>query len=106
MLQGPYHVAQDEVWVLGDNRNNSHDSRSWRNGMGGGVPFANIKGRAMFVWMSWNANGGVAYERLFVSVMGPPKLPEGSPSGLQAALDGCLRSRPTPLAARPPEPGS
>lgn len=101
-LQGPYHVAGDEVWVMGDNRNNSHDSRSWRGGMGAGVPFRYIKGRAMFVWMSWGATGGVAYDRLFVSVMGPPKLPGGASPQLQQGLDACLRNRPSVAEATPP----
>ena len=105
MLQGPYHVAPEEVWVMGDNRNNSHDSRSWHNGVGAGVPFRNIKGRAMFVWMAWNANGGVAFDRLFVSVMGQPRLPSGAPASLQAGLDACLRKRPPLGETTPPTPG-
>ena len=52
--------------MLGDNRNNSHDSRSWRGGLGAGVPFKNIKGRATFVWISWHSNGGIAWDRLLV----------------------------------------
>jgi signal peptidase I len=104
MLQGPYYVAPDEVWAMGDNRNNSHDSRSWRNGMGAGVPFRNIKGRAMFVWMAWNPSGGVAFDRLFVSVMGQPRLPSGSPPSLQGGLDACLRNRPPLRETTPPAP--
>ena len=50
--QGPYFAKAGEVWVMGDNRNNSHDSRMWFGGQGGGVPFENIRGRALFVWLS------------------------------------------------------
>ncbi len=41
--EGPYFVKPGEVWVLGDNRFNSADSRAWNAGRGGGVPYANIK---------------------------------------------------------------
>src|SRR5690606_10154869 len=63
--QGPYTVGPEEVWVMGDNRHNSHDSRMWRGGKGGGVPFPNIKGRALFVWLPWS--------RFAVPVMGKPQ---------------------------------
>jgi signal peptidase I len=102
MLQGPYQVKKDEVWVLGDNRNNSHDSRSWQGGLGAGVPFENIKGRAMFVWMSWNQSGNVAWDRLFVNVMGPPKLPSGSSADLMLGLQKCQRDRPPIEQTTPP----
>lgn len=104
-LQGPYYVADDEVWVMGDNRSNSHDSRSWRNGLGAGVPFENIKGRAMFVWLSWHEDGSLAPNRLFVSVMGQPQLPAGSPPELAAGLARCLERRPPVASRTPPGPG-
>jgi signal peptidase I len=103
-LQGPYRVAANEVWVMGDNRNNSHDSRSWKGGMGAGVPFENIKGRAMFVWWSWDPRGGVALDRLFVNVMGPPRLPPGTSAELLGGLKKCVEERPPLDKTTPPDP--
>jgi signal peptidase I len=101
MLQGPFAAAPGEVWVMGDSRNNSHDSRSWRNGLGAGVPFENIKGRAMFVWMSFLPGGGIAQDRLFVSLHGSPTLPAGH-DALRPALEKCLRERPPLSQTTPP----
>jgi signal peptidase I len=92
--QGPYHVKPGEVWVLGDNRNNSSDSRAWYNQRGGGVPYPLIKGRALFVWLSFGVDGGVTWDRLLHNVMGTPTLPKGASAGLVDGIKRCLASRP------------
>ena len=99
-----FQVRENEVWVMGDNRNNSHDSRSWRGGAGAGVPFENIKGRAMFVWMSFGQGGGIAQDRLAVNVMGRPTLPGVNEPSLKVALDKCLANRPPVAQTTPPPP--
>jgi signal peptidase I len=85
---------------MGDNRNNSHDSRSWRGNLGAGVPFDYIKGRAMFVFATFGASGAFT-ERLLVDVMGRPQLP-ASQARLQPALDKCLREMPENTTPPPP----
>ncbi|MCK0100250.1 signal peptidase I [Qipengyuania sp. S6317L1] len=51
---GPYMVEQDEVFVMGDNRDESADSRApaEARGLGDGIPLENIGGRAEFITFS------------------------------------------------------
>ncbi len=56
---GEWHVESDELFVLGDNRNNSSDSQNW-----GTLPFGEIIGKAIVVYWPLDDAGLITHSNL------------------------------------------
>ena len=59
----PVRVPAGQVFVMGDNRDNSRDSRYW-----GFVPIENVKGKAMILYWSWSPDRRAPQYRNLLSV--------------------------------------
>ena len=59
-----YTFKMDYFWMMGDNRHNSADSRSW-----GFVPEDHIVGKPLFVWFSHDGSS-IRWNRIFMSALG------------------------------------
>ncbi|RMB63983.1 signal peptidase I [Dokdonia sinensis] len=64
-----YTFKLDHYWMMGDNRHNSQDARSW-----GYVPYTHVMGKPVMVWLSLDQNksfpNNIRWDRMFTTVGG------------------------------------
>lgn len=87
-IQGPFSVGPGELWMVGDNRDNSHDSRSWGLGRGTALPQQNLVAAARMIGFS---SSPIEFEhsRGFAPANGPPILPRAIAPALGPAMQTC-----------------
>ncbi|HEY6477650.1 MAG TPA: signal peptidase I [Polyangia bacterium] len=90
-----YTVKPGEVFVVGDDRGVSSDSRLWKEGRGAGVPIDLLEGRVTRVLLGARPDGRLDFKRL----LAPPlelkvRLPGIDMRETDKRIDACLKRRP------------
>jgi signal peptidase I len=105
--RAPVTVAAGEVFVLGDNRSNSLDSRAWNGGLGGGVPAGSITGRADWFLVGTHRSGETDWSRLLRPLdrlQSRVQIEDFNGEDPRSELQRCLSERPAETVA--PLPGA
>jgi signal peptidase I len=98
-----FDVEEAQVFVLGDNRTTSMDSRVWAIS---GVPVADIEGRGERLLAVAEREGKSSWRHFFSPLGTRLHVDDAEPSELQAGIERCLKQRPENTNPPPPSPQS
>jgi signal peptidase I len=97
-----YLVPPGEVFVLGDDRGMSSDSRAWNEGRGGGVRLADIRGKVSRLAVGGRPDGRLDLSRVLAPLGLAVREPRIDVRDTEARIAQCLAS--PPRASWPPPP--
>ena len=97
-----FEVPAGELFVLGDDRPASDDSRTWNESRGGGVPIANVEGRVSRLALGTSSAGRLDLRQLLAPLRPTLRPSELDVSALERRVADCLAHR--PRSSEPPKP--
>ncbi|HVZ71344.1 MAG TPA: signal peptidase I [Polyangia bacterium] len=90
-----YMVKQGEVFVIGDDRGMSTDSRVWSEGHGGGVPIDALEGKVTRVLLGARPDGRLDFSRVLAPALSlEVRIPNVDTTLTKERIDKCLTAPP------------